>query len=365
MHFWTIFNEPNFGEDLGPQALGGSKTPYAPMLYRKILNAGWSALHATGHGHDTILIGGYAARGFWGGKFPGNFAQTKPLLFIRYLYCVDKSNQQVRGKTAKSWGCPANKAASRKFRKQNPALFSASGMADHPYPDHGSPLNDGKGDPNWATFPDLGRFATLLDKMTHMYGSGKHFPVYNDEYGYITRPPANRSPAGGLYVTPTTAATYINQAEYLSWKNRRLQSYMQYLIRDPSHAAGPYAGFASGLEFPNGLRKPIYFGLQPPGVDAEDARSHAVTRPRSGARHGRLASRGTRRCRSSSRRPAPHSRRSQTVKKLSAAGYFDMKMKFPSSGFVRLAFTYNHDPLLPPGVGGSTITSRVLTIKVR
>jgi hypothetical protein len=39
-------------------------------------------------------------------------------------------------------------------------------------------------------------------------------------------------------------------------------------------------------------------------------------------------------------------------------------MKFPSSGNVRLAFTYNHDPLLPAGAGGSTIYSRTFAIKV-
>ena len=39
-------------------------------------------------------------------------------------------------------------------------------------------------------------------------------------------------------------------------------------------------------------------------------------------------------------------------------------MRFPSSGFVRLTFTYNDDPLLPAGIAGSTIASRVFRIKV-
>lgn len=365
VHFWAIFNEPNFGEDLGPQALGGSRVPYAPMLYRKILNAGWNALRATGHGRDTILIGGYAARGFWGGRFPGDFAQTKPLLFIRYLYCVNKNNQQVRGKTAKSWGCPTNKAASRKFRRQNPALFNASGMADHPYPDHGSPVSDGRGDPNWATFPDLGRFASVTDKMTRMYGSGKHFPIYNDEYGYITRPPANRSPAGGLYVSPDTAATFINWAEYLSYKNGRLRSYMQYLLMDPSHASGPYAGFASGLIFPWGVRKASYPAYNLPVWMPKTSFSHRSKAEIWGeARPARFERGQSVQIQFSKTSSTTGFTTLQSVKKLNRAGYFDLKMKFPSSGFVRLAFTYNHDPLLPPGIGGSTITSRVFKIKL-
>jgi hypothetical protein len=94
--FWSIWNEPNFGEDLGPQAIDGSSIFVAPARYRSLVNAGWNALQATGHGHDTILIGELAARGLVGkpdaahpGGLPGNFSQTKPLPFLRMLYCVD------------------------------------------------------------------------------------------------------------------------------------------------------------------------------------------------------------------------------------------------------------------------------------
>jgi hypothetical protein len=53
-----------------------------------------------------------------------------------------------------------------------------------------------------------------------------------------------------------------------------------------------------------------------------------------------------------------------TAKKLRRAGYFDIKMKFPSSGNVRLAFTYGQDSRLPAGIAGSTIFSRSFKIKV-
>ena len=45
VRFWTIWNEPNFGQNLGPQAIGGSRYSVAPKLYRGLLNAGWKALH--------------------------------------------------------------------------------------------------------------------------------------------------------------------------------------------------------------------------------------------------------------------------------------------------------------------------------
>ena len=366
VRFWTIFNEPNFGEDLGPQALGGSKVSVAPNMYRGLLNAGWNSLQATGHGHDRILIGGYAARGIQGGKYPGNFGQTKPLLFIRTLYCVDKSYKQLHGKLAKQEGCPTSTRAYRRFKAQNPALFKASGVSDHPYPDNGSPLTDGKGDPNWATFPDLSRLATVLDKVTRVYGSHKKFPIYNDEYGYITHPPAKAH-----YLSPATAAVDINWAEFLSWKNPRVKSYMQYLVNDPTGASGPYAGFASGLIDPQGNKKATYFAYNLPVYMPKTSFSHKKSVEVWGDARPALFERsfGAQSVQIQFQ-PGGHGAYStiKTVNITKPGGYFDLKMKFKSSGNVQLAYTYPSatlDPLLPVGVGGSTIDSRSFGIKVR
>ena len=172
VHFWAIYNEPNFGEDLGPQAIKGSTVSVAPMMYRGLISAAWKSLHATGHSRDTILIGEFAARGLSGKVtrshpqgLPGDRGQTKPLLFIRTLYCVDNSYHQLRGRAAKAVGCPTNAAGSRRFRAQNPGLFNASGVSDHPYPVNGSPINDGGKDPNFAAFHDLGNFGRTFDRV--------------------------------------------------------------------------------------------------------------------------------------------------------------------------------------------------------
>jgi hypothetical protein len=364
VHFWTIWNEPNFGENLGPQAIGGSKYSVAPKLYRGLMNAGWSALMSTGHKHDTILVGGYAARGIQGGRFPGNFGQTKPLLFIRTLYCVDKNNRALRGNTAKQEGCPTNTASRRKFRKQNPPLFNAGGVADHPYPNTGSPTNDGKGVADWATFPDLPKFGALLDKMTKTYGSGKHFPIYNDEYGYITKPPSNaRASGGGFYPSPAKASEYINQAEYLSYKNARIKSYMQYLLQDPPVSVGLLAGFDSGLEFIGGAPKATYFAFNlPVWMPKTSFSKRSKVEVWGDARPASFETRQHVQIQEGPTVNGPFSTLNTVgVKK---NGYFDIKMKFPSSGFVRLTFTYDNDPRLPAGISGSTIASRVFPIKV-
>jgi len=371
IHFWAIFNEPNFGEDLGPQAIDGSRISVGPMMYRGIANAGFKALQSTGHGRDTILIGGFAARGIGPSRptrrarqgYPGDFAQTKPLQFIRTLYCVDANYRELRGSAARNVGCPTSASASRRFRSQNPALFSASGVGDHPYPDNGSPVRDGRGDPDFATFPDLGNFASVLDRVNRIYGSGKRFPIYNDEYGYITHPPARSH-----YPSQASAAYYINWAEYLSYKNPRVKSYMQYLLRDPGATSGPYAGFASGLLTAGGAKKATYYAFNLP-----------VYMPRTSfSRNQSVELWGD-------ARPAPFMARDgsqsvqiqlqargrgayqtvSTVKVTRSGGYFDIGMKFKSSGNVRLAYTYQaQDPFLPMGVAGTTIHSRSFPIKV-
>ncbi len=377
VHFWAIYNEPNFGEDLGPQATRGSTVATGPMMFRGLLNAGWNALRATGHAKDTILFGEFAARGQSGPAtrrvpqgYPGNFSQTKPLIFIRDLYCVDTDYRQLRGSAAKAIGCPTNAAGSRKFRRQNPALFSASGVSDHPYPGNQNPVSDGLSDPNYAAFPDLGNLGRVLDRVNRAYGSGKRYNIYNTEYGYITNPPNNSKVpvTGGRYPSPPTAAYYINWAEYLSWKQGRVASYMQYLLTDPpkapvSGAPGTFAGFDSGLEFFGGKPKPGYDAYRLPVYMPHTSFSRSANEEIWGAV-----------------RPAPFMTKDgngrqtvsiqlngKTIKTLTVGGggYFDTHLKFGGGGTVRLAWTYpRSNPFLPPSDLGKTVYSRSLKINV-
>jgi hypothetical protein len=370
VHFWALWNEPNFGQDLGPQAIDGSTVSVAPMYYRGLVSAGWNSLQQTGHGHDTILIGEFAARGQTGRVtashpqgLPGNAGQTKPLQFIRTLYCVDSNYKPLSGQTAKAEGCTASKGS---FRSHNPGLFNASGVGDHPYPGNGSPITDGNTDPDFAAFPDLGRLETTLDKANRVYGSRKKYSIYNDEYGYITNPPNNNRKT--RYVSPATAAYYINWAEYLSWKSSRIASYMQYLLYDPAPNAGPYAGFASGLYTYKGKPKatlsayelPVYmpkttFGFgQAVELWGEARAAHFMNLD---THTGQIVS---------IQLQAGGHGAFKTVSTVHANGYFDIHMAFASSGNVRLAYTYPTaaDSLLPMGIAGQTIDSRSVAIKV-
>ncbi len=63
---YSLWNEPNFGQNLGPQYVGATNKsaglPVAPMYYRNLLRSGWSALRQDAKG-ATILIGELAGTG--------------------------------------------------------------------------------------------------------------------------------------------------------------------------------------------------------------------------------------------------------------------------------------------------------------
>jgi hypothetical protein len=375
VHLWALWNEPNFGEDLGPQAINGSSVSVAPAMYRNLAQAGWSALRATGHARDTILIGELAARGLSGPPshgapqgFPGNFSQTKPLQFVRTLYCVDSSYNQLRGAYAAARGCPTTAASSRRFRAQYPVLFSAGGFSDHPYPGNRSPVTDAQTDPDFATFPDLPNLERVLDRVNRIYGSGTRFQIYNDEYGYITDPPAKqRAEGGGHYVSPATAAYYINWAEYLSWRSGRIKSTMQYLLSDvPGND-----GFSSGLLSASGAQKPGYSAyrlpLYLPVTSTHHGRSLEVWGDVRPAHFAQLDTRAIQTAQIQFQRGSHGAFKTLgTLKIRSAPGYFDVHMTFPASGTVRLTWTYpKTDPFLPVSALGATVYSRHVQITVQ
>jgi hypothetical protein len=376
IHFWTLWNEPNFGEDLGPQATDVSRISYAPMLYRNLLRSGWGALHRTGHGSDTILIGDFAAHGSalsegrHGKSFPqglpGNAAQTEPLAFIRTLYCLNQGGGKLSGTAAAQVGCPTTASGRTGFRKSDPALFTASGVGDHPYANNASPVKDGISNPNWATFPNIPKLERLLDHATHAWGSGKRYEIYNDEYGYITDPPqTNRTQSVPL----RTAATYLNWAEYLSWRNPRIASYSQYLITDgaPSATTGN-AGFASGRIQSDGKPKPSLNAYRMP-VWIPTTRL-AAGKPFTiwgAARPAHWTGPDTRRAQTVTVQFRAHSKGAwKAAATVTANGYFERHLHFGSAGEVRLRYRYpKSDPFLPAGAAGSSIVSRTVKVSYR
>jgi hypothetical protein len=368
IRFWSFWNEPNFGTDLGPQTTSGSQVPVGPTMYRGLLAAAWKAVHQTGHGRDTLLFGeldplgsGLAKPGHHSG-YPGVQGVLGGTAFVRALYCVDTNYRPLTGSIARKWGCPTTSAASHKFRSSNPALFSSKGFAIHPYTMKGSPTNT-KVNNNYVTFPVLSRLTTALDRSTGAYHSGKHFPLYNDEFGFITHPP---SAAG--FASPAKASVWLYQSEYLSYKNPRIATYDQYLIGDPPLIPGRAApGFNTGLYTSSGKPKATLNAYRlPVWMPKQTVRKGAKAEIWGGARPSTFAGAGARKV-SIQIQKGGHGAWTtlQTVKTSARTGYFDVRPKLPYSGNLRLSYTYpSSQSLLPVNVAGSTIIGRTLKVKV-
>ena len=357
INFWTIWNEPNYGQSLSPQTTHGNTVLTGAALYRGLVDSAWNNLAATGHhpGSDTILIGETAPRGV---SDPGDDLGIKPLSFLRALYCVDGRYQPLRGNAARAIGCPTTNAGSRGFRKANPALFSASGFAAHLYalqanpgpPNRPTNLTGGPhSDPNFADLPQLGSLEWTLDRLNRVYGSGAKFPIWNTEYGYRTKPPDK------VGVNLTTQAAYINWAEYISYRAPRLRDYMQYLLVDPASGI-----FASGLYLPNGTPKPSLWAYRMPVfLPATSARRNHSLEVWGGSREAPLAASQTHQRQQLvvQYRRGSHGQFTtfKTITISNSRGYVDVRLTFPASGAVRLAWT-------PPS--GPTQHSRTVNITV-
>jgi hypothetical protein len=351
VRFWSIWNEPNYGWDLAPQAIDHSTVEVSPRLYRGLLDSAWGALHATGHGADTILIGETAPRGVTTGDNPGNFSGMVPLRFVRALYCVDGSYQPLRGRAATLRGCPQDATDSQQFATAHPALFHASGFADHPYPQGALPPNQRiAGFPDYADLAALPNLESTLDRSQAAYGSHAQMPIYSTEFGYQTKPPGNSG-----QVDPATAATYLNWSEYLSWLNPRLVSYDQYLLVDP-----PQGNFPTGLEFSNRTPKPAYAAFRMPlwlprssAAKGQPLEVWGCVRP---APFAATASGATQQAEIQLRASGQGAFRTiRTVPITDPHGYFDVAVKFDHSGEVRLAWTDPH---------GTTFHSRIASVAI-
>lgn len=340
VNYWSIWNEPNVGASgLAPQVAGGVEV--APRLYRNMADAAYKALGQTSHKRDTILVGELASTGH---ANPGFSLGMQPLRFLRALYCVGSNYKPLSGKAASSRGCPTTTSASRKFRSQNPVLFQATGWSHHPYrvtstapPNTPSP----KADPDWVTMADLPKLERDLDKAQRAYGSNKRYNIYLTEYGYNTDPPQS-----GNAVSPDTQATYLNQAEYIAWHDKRVKTLTQYTLRDSATNLNIFSSYAAGLEFSNGSPKPSFqaytLPLWLPKTSASAGKSLEVwgcIKPAHFAGSGGAEIQF---------QPASGGDFTPVTTATTRSGcYFDKQVKFPGSGTVRLAYG---DPAFPGGI---------------
>ncbi len=374
--FWSIWNEPNEGAELAPQAVPGySDLELAPELDRALIDSGWSALQGTGHGSDTILFGDIAPRG---AVTFGDITYAVALDFVRTLYCVGSNYRPLSGFVASLEGCPSTAAGTARFAAQNPALFKASGFADHAHmsfypPNHEEnlPFNPlfGQEEPNFTSLGLIGQLENALNRVFTAYGSRRQIPIYDTEFGYMSSPPKHAT-ASDPYLSQTTAAYYDNWAEYISWKDPRIVSFDQYLLEDlgPATAKNGYGSYASGLLNYGGKPKPGFaawrlpiFMPQTTGTAGRALEVWGAVRPVHFTRLDIVYDRET-----VNIMFAPLGshvfKAIDTVAISSPEGYFDTHVVFPSTGTVELSWTYPTDALL--GDAGQRVTSRQVRVTI-
>jgi len=257
--FWSVWNEPNQPGWLAPQwqTVDGRDVMEAPALYRGYVEAAWRGLALSGHSpaRDTILIGELAPEGSEGPSFDYR-TPIPPMPFLRALYCVDGSYRPLRGAAAARLGCPQSGGPSA-FVSAHPALFGASGFAHHPYSFFLAP-NTSMPDANFAPLADLGRVERGLDWIMRAYGLKHRLPLWLTEYGYETDPP---NPFRG--VSPRLQSLYLNEAQYMAFRDPRVRGLSQFLLFDarpdtsyPPGSPGYWSTFQTGLLYAGGEPKP-------------------------------------------------------------------------------------------------------------
>jgi len=249
---WTIWNEPNHPAFLRPQYVNGKAE--SPRLYRRLFQAAERGLKAAGRSGDTIIMGETAPH--------GTSRAVAPLTFLRGALCLSAGYQRARG-------C---------------GRLDADGFAHHAYTRRSGPayVAASSNDVNIGT---LSRLTRALDRAGAAGAIRRNMPIYLTEFGVQSYPDTVEG------VSLARQADYRSIAEWIAYRNPRVRSFSQYLMRDddprPGSSLARYSGFESGLRRSDGRKKPAYDAFRTPlVVDRRGSRVNlwGLVRPGSGQR---------------------------------------------------------------------------------
>ena len=321
--------------------------PASPHVYRGLADAMYSALQETGHGSDTILLAETAPRG----ATQRTVTQSlPPLLFVRELFCLNRSFRPFTGEAASRRGCPEG---GQGFADAHPFLFNATGFAHHPYAFEAPPTRSDRARDH-VVLADLGRLTRTLDRAMRAHGSPKRYKIWLTEYGYQSDPP---DPYVGW--PWRTQARYLAAAEWLAYRRSRVRSTAQFLLHDdapridyPPSDPRHWGTFQTGLRTAEGKKKTAYAGYQRP-----------IHVPRRVRRGSRITVFGLYRPASSSTGVTVQFRREGRKRaggnllrtSTNGAGFVAVKVRARRSGAFRIGFQ----------AGGGNVYTRAAAVSVR
>jgi hypothetical protein len=238
---WTLWNEPNHKGFLYPQS-SSRGIPYAPHLYRSLVRAAVRGLARSGNSRDRVLFGELLPIAP-SGRSPRT--NLRPLVFLREFFCLDSRGQPFRGRAASARGCS-------RFRR----ISGVNGFGYHPYTRTGGPRVSDRSRDN-ATIGALSRVTRVLDlgRRRGRIGGGR-LSIWNTEFGYQSNPPDR------FQTRLSRIAGFINESEWISYRNRRVASYSQYTLFDEPLGRGTDASgsWQGGLRFVSERPKPGVYG---------------------------------------------------------------------------------------------------------
>ncbi len=238
---WSVWNEPNHPQFLLPQFTkkGKSREYTAAKLYRQLFQKGEAGL-SKGGSRAPVLFGETAPR--------GTSTAVAPLAFMRTALCLNS-------KYKKRSGC---------------GRLKADGFAHHAYTTRGGPFftPPAKDD---VTIGVLSRLNSAIAKAEKAKALPRGTDIWLTEFGIQSWPDKR------LGVSPQQQAEYRSISEQIAYRNGRVRTFSQYLMRDddprPGGGTQRYSGFESGLRGHAGELKPSYEGFRLPLVATRSSKS--------------------------------------------------------------------------------------------
>ena len=209
---WSFWNEPNLNAWLAPQAerARGRTVLRGAALYRALVHSATAGLRAGGHRGDQVLLGETA-------PIASGSRGTAPVSFYRALFCVDSRGRRLSGAAARAVACSPRRR------------FAVRGIAHHPYTrGAGEPLT--KRQPaGQITIAYTGRLRAVVrqGERSGLVPRGTATRIFFTEFGVSSKPPGRR-----FSVPLDTQAEWINQADYMAYRDASVRSVAQYELED-------------------------------------------------------------------------------------------------------------------------------------
>jgi hypothetical protein len=232
--WWSVWNEPNLGKLLKPLYEGRTGRKLASAkIYRQLYLKAYAGLRAAG-ASAPVLLGELAPRK---NSLRDN-GTIAPLRFLRGVLCLDGRYRKA------GRGC---------------AKLPAQGLAMHPYTTATGPRFVPP-DPDDVTIGVLARLVRALDLSAKAGALPRRLPIFVTEFGVQSYPDRRSG------VPLAHQSDYRSLAEHIAYRNARVRSFSQYLLRDDDPRGGAFGAFESGLILFSGRVKPAFEGFRLPLV---------------------------------------------------------------------------------------------------